>query len=106
MAADLAKVNASALIVVKGRDGICKDAKIALGGVAPTPIRARRAELLLIGNKLNRELINDVALTAADEAKPITDIRSTQEYRKALSEVLVRRSIDISWERAKRNLGV
>jgi carbon-monoxide dehydrogenase medium subunit len=106
VAADLAKVNAAALIVVKGKDGICQDAKIALGGVAPTPMRTRRAELLLIGSKLNRELINNAALTAADEAKPITDIRSTQEYRKALSEVLVRRTIDISWERAKRNLGV
>jgi carbon-monoxide dehydrogenase medium subunit len=106
VAADLAKVNAAALIVVRGKDGICQDAKIALGGVAPTPMRTRRAELLLIGSKLNRELINNAALTAADEAKPITDIRSTQEYRKALSEVLVRRTIDISWERAKRNLGV
>ena len=106
VAADLAKVNVATLIAIEGRDETCHDARIALGGVAPTPMRARKAELLLKGSKLNGELINEVALTAANETQPITDIRSTQEYRKSLSEVLVRRAINLSWERAKRSLEV
>ncbi len=99
VAADLAKVNIASVLTIK--DGTCEDAKIALGGVAPTPIRAKKAEGILRGCKLENEVIEEAARTAADETRPITDVRSTEEYRKELSRVLVRRAIKISWERAK-----
>jgi carbon-monoxide dehydrogenase medium subunit len=86
------------------RDGICHDIRIALGGVAPTPIIALKAEGLLRGIKLSQEVIGKAALTAADEIKPITDLRSTKEYRKELSKVLVKRAINMAWERAEENL--
>ncbi len=65
-----------------------------------TPIRARKAEELLRGSRLDAKILKQAATTAADEAKPITDIRSTEGYRKEVSEVLVRRAIDLALKRA------
>jgi len=98
VAHDLAKINAASVLTVE--NGVCQDARIALGGVAPTPIRARKAEQVLRGNKLDDERIETAARTAAEETRPITDLRSTAEYRKEMSKVTVRQALKISWERA------
>lgn len=103
VADDLAKVNAASVLTVQ--NGVCKDVRLALGGVAPTPVRAKKAEQILRDNKLEDELIEVAATTAADETNPITDLRSTDEYRKELSKVLVRRVIKISWKRAQGRKG-
>ncbi len=100
VAADLAKVNVA--VVLRVKNGICEDVKIALGAVAPTPIRARKAEEVLRGNMLNEKLIEKTAQTAAEDTSPITDIRSTKEYRKEVSKVLVRRAINICIKRIKK----
>jgi carbon-monoxide dehydrogenase medium subunit len=99
LAEDLAKINVASLLVVQ--NGGCKEARLALGGVDPTPIRAKKAEEVLKGNRLDDELIAQAAKTAAAEIRPITDLRSTAEYRKEVSKVLVSRAIKISWERAQ-----
>ncbi len=88
--ADLAKVNVAVMIV--GIEGACIEAKMALGSVAPTPIRARKAEELLKGQKIDRDLINTVAHEAAKETKPISDLRSTEEYRKQMTQILIKRA--------------
>lgn len=103
VAEDLAKVNVASVLVVE--NGVCKEARIALGGVAPTPIRVGKAEEVLKGNKLNDELIDLAGSKAADETRPITDMRSTAEYRKELSKVLVSRAIKMSWERVQGKKG-
>lgn len=98
-ATDVAKVNVAVTVTVT--DGICQDIKIALGSVAPTPIRANKAEEALKGKKLDQETIAEAAETAAEETKPIDDIRSTAEYRKEVTKVLVRRAIEKASKRAK-----
>ncbi len=98
-AADIAKVNVAVMLTVSG--GTCKEAKVALGSVAPTLIRAGKAEGILKGAKLDREVIEAAAKAAAEEAKPITDVRSTAEYRKEATGVLVRRAIDKAIERVE-----
>lgn len=98
-ATDVAKVNVAVTVTVT--DGICQDVKIALGSVAPTPIRANKAEEALKGKKLDQETIAEAAETAAEETKPIDDIRSTAEYRKEVTKVLVRRAIEKASKRAK-----
>lgn len=98
-ATDVAKVNVAVTVIVT--DGICQDVKIALGSVAPTPIRANKAEEALKGKKLDQETIAEAAETAAEETKPIDDIRSTAEYRKEVTKVLVRRAIKKALERVK-----
>jgi CO/xanthine dehydrogenase FAD-binding subunit len=97
--ADLAKVIVAIALQIK--DGICSDVGIALGGVAPTPFRAKQAEQVLKNRDLTDTLIADAAEVGSNEIKPITDVRSNADYRKAISRVLLRRAIDISWKKAQ-----
>jgi len=72
---------------------IVRDVRLVLGAVAPTPIRARAAERLLAGRRLADDLIAEAGQVAAGEARPITDVRASAEYRTALVEVLSRRAL-------------
>jgi carbon-monoxide dehydrogenase medium subunit len=90
-AMDLAIVGVA--VVVIPQDGVCQDIRIALGAVAPTPIRARKAEAVLKGQKLDDNLIEKAARTAAGQSSPIDDHRASAEYRRDMVEVLVKRAI-------------
>jgi len=68
--------------------------KIALGSVAPTPVRARKAEGFAKGKELTDEVIKEIARLAASEVNPIDDVRGTKEYRLHMVEVLVRRGLE------------
>jgi len=74
-------------------DGVLKDVKIGLGAVAPTPMRARKAEGVLLGERAGDALIRRAAKLASEESKPIDDHRASAEYRRMMVEVLVRRAI-------------
>ncbi len=78
---------------------ICREARIALGVVAPTPLRAVKAEALLRGKKLSDELLEEVAEIAAQEAKPRDSIRGEAWYRSDMIKVLVKRMAMKSIER-------
>jgi carbon-monoxide dehydrogenase medium subunit len=96
-AMDLALVGVAACITLdKGR---CTAARIALGAVAPTPIRAPEVEERLIGKTLNETTVAEAAATAGTQCRPITDIRASLEYRCSMVEVLTRRAV---MEAAKR----
>lgn len=91
-ALDLAMIGSAARITVK--DGICTDARIALGAVAATPVRARNAEEALIGGELTAERIEKAALIASEQdCAPITDMRATKEYRREMVRVITRDAI-------------
>ena len=70
-----------------------KWARLALGAVAPTPIRAVHAEQLLVGRTLDDALIEEACDEVAREVSPITDMRASAEYRRAMSRVLARRAL-------------
>jgi carbon-monoxide dehydrogenase medium subunit len=97
--ADLAVVNAAVRVTLTV-DNTCQDVRIALGAVAPVPLRARKAEAMLEGEKPQEELLQKVAARAAEEIKPISDVRSSAEYRKTLSCVLVERALKEAIARA------
>lgn len=97
---DIALVNVAVSIIL-GKDGACKDARIVLGAVAPTPIRVRGAEAFLRGKKFNEETIEEAADIAARNTKPISDVRSSAEYRTKVSMILVKRAITKAWKRAE-----
>lgn len=88
---DIALVNVACRLTVA--DGLIKDSRIVLGAVAPTPIRAKKAESILDGKPLSDELLDEAAKTAAEVAKPISDQRASAEYRREMSRVLVKRAI-------------
>jgi carbon-monoxide dehydrogenase medium subunit len=93
----------STLLHKMEEDGIiCKEVRIALGVAAPTPMRALKAEALLRGKKLSDELLEEVANTASQEARPRDSIRGEAWYRKDMIRVLVKRMAMKSIERVVR----
>ncbi len=98
-ASDIAKINVAVTLTVT--DNTCKEAKVVLGAVAPTVIRATRAEEALRNGKLGPETVEKAARLAAQEAKPITDLRSTLEYRREMVRVLVTRAVEKALKRAR-----
>ena len=85
------------------KNGMCKAARIALGAVGPVPFRVIKAEQILEGNKLEMDSgeVIAAAQAAAEEAWPITDIRASSEYRRAMVTVLTRRALSRALERSK-----
>jgi carbon-monoxide dehydrogenase medium subunit len=96
-AGSLAVAGVASSVTVRG--DTCQDVRIVLGAVAPTPIRARRAESVLHGKKISPELINEAGKIAAEESKPINDIRGSIEYRRNLVDVLTRRVLKAAIEK-------
>lgn len=90
-AGSLAVVGVAVAVEVEG--AVIKDVRIALGAVAPTPIRAPKAEEFLRGKEISDELLEEAGVIASQEAKPISDIRASAEYRTDLLRVLTRRSL-------------
>ena len=90
-----------AVVVSLAPDGSVADIRIVLGAVAPTPIRAVKAEAAIRGKKLDGALIREAAGLASDEAKPISDVRSSKEYRNDMIEVLTERALQQTLEQAK-----
>lgn len=80
-------------VAVEVENGILKDARIALGAVAPTPIRARKAEEFLKGKETSVEVLEEAGVIASEEAKPISDMRASADYRKDLVRVFTRRTL-------------
>jgi carbon-monoxide dehydrogenase medium subunit len=88
---DLAVAGVAALVVLDG--DVCKDVRIGLGAVAPTPIRARKAEESLVGKRLTDDSIIGAARAASTECSPIDDHRASAEYRCDMVYVLTRRAL-------------
>jgi carbon-monoxide dehydrogenase medium subunit len=76
-----------------GSDKKCTGVKIVLGAVAPTPIRAKRAEVALEGQALSEALAEKAGQVAAEEAKPISDVRSSADYRRAMVGAMTKRAL-------------
>jgi CO/xanthine dehydrogenase FAD-binding subunit len=73
--------------------GTCEEVRIALGAVAPTPVRAPEAEDILSGRRISEAGVSEAARAAAKHCFPISDIRSSLEYRRSMVEVLTKRAI-------------
>src|SRR3990170_1612471 len=90
-AADLAIVGVA--VVANFDGGRCRNLRVALAAVAPTPMRATAAERLLEGREPDHALIEIAARAAADESRPITDIRGSADYKREMVKVFVRAAI-------------
>ena len=89
---DVAIACAAVLIVLEG--DVCRDIRIALGAVGPIPFRAKKAEEVIRGERLGGErveieLLEEVARVAAEESFPIGDFRGYAGYRRKLVRMVV-----------------
>ncbi len=73
--------------------GVCREARISMGGVAPTPVRAEEAEALLAGQKITKKLIAAAAQQAAEETDTEPDYHASAEYRMDMARVFVKRGL-------------
>lgn len=99
---DLATASVAASVTLGSGDGVCQDVRIALGAVAPTAIRAKKAEAVLKGKKITDALLKQAGEAAATEAEPISDIYASEEYRLELVKALVPRMTKEALARAKK----
>jgi carbon-monoxide dehydrogenase medium subunit len=90
---DLAYVGVAVALVFESNDKTCSRARIALGAVSPTPIRARKAEAILHNRVLTEELAELAGNEAATECSPISDVRSSAEYRREMVRVNTKRAL-------------
>ena len=91
-AMDIAVVGVAAGLALHDRCRV-REARIALGAVAPVPLRAREAEAYLVDRLLTPEVAREAGRLAARSAKPISDVRASAEYRLEMIEVLVARAL-------------
>lgn len=91
-AIDIAVVGVA--IILRMNQKTIDDIRIALGAVAPTPIRATKAEAVLKKTSPDSALINKASVLASQEAIPIDDVRSSKDYRSEMIKVLVRRGLE------------
>ena len=89
---DLAYVGV-AVTYTLGEQERCEGVRIVLGAVAPTPIRARKAEAMVEGQILTEALADKAGQIAAEESKPISDVRSSADYRRAMVGAMTKRAL-------------
>lgn len=92
-AMEIDMVNVGCFLEVDAKGQKAKGARIALGAVGPIPYRAVAAEKALVGRKVDAAFCEEAGRLAAEEAKPIDDVRASADYRKHMVAVLVKRAL-------------
>lgn len=97
---DFAIAAVAALLTVDEK-GNCTEARIAMGGVGPTPIRASEAEATLKGQTLSEQVFQEAGQKAAKAADPGSDVHASAEFRRHIVDVLTKRALRDALNRAK-----
>jgi carbon-monoxide dehydrogenase medium subunit len=84
----------SSCVVIQANNGVCDEVRVSLGAVGPTPLRAMGAEAVLRGQQPSAALLTQASRVAAEESRPISDVRCSAEYRKDMVEVLSKRCME------------
>jgi carbon-monoxide dehydrogenase medium subunit len=95
----VAILNVVAVLKMTGKK--CSEARIAVGGGVPAPVRLTALEQELAGKPLDAALVESVSAKAADLIQPVSDVRGSAQYRKQISSVLVRRALAEAYRNAK-----
>jgi len=88
---DLSKLNAAVCLNMSGN--VCQGARLAIGCVAPTTVRMKKAEEILKGKEITDSVLKEVEEAVKGEVTPIDDVRSSAWYRKEVSGILMKRTI-------------
>jgi CO/xanthine dehydrogenase FAD-binding subunit len=97
---EIAVVGTTAVVTLDGDE--VADAKLAITALAPTIHRVAEAEAALVGTDGGREAAEAAAGAAAAAAAPISDVRASADYRRAMAAVISRRAIEVALARARR----
>ena len=97
---DKPSVGVSVRISLEPAKEACQVVRIVLGCVGATPVRARKAEALLTGKKVTPELAVEAGALASQECSPISDLRGSEHYKRAIVRTLVKRAAGKAYERA------
>ena len=89
---DVAIVGVAVVLTMEG--DVCQDIRLALGAVGPTPMRAKKAEDALKGQRLGGEILEKAARIASEESLPIDDLRGEADYRTRMVEALVKEGLE------------
>ncbi|MFQ5852054.1 MAG: FAD binding domain-containing protein [Candidatus Binatia bacterium] len=100
-AMEIAIVGIGVAIHLNGSEREVSDCRIAMSSVAPIPLRARKGEETLKRKEISEKLIEEAAEVAAEEARPISDIRGSRQYRLDMIRVLCRRATRAALARAR-----
>ncbi len=95
---DISKI--SCAVAVERHGDLCARCRIAMGAVAPVPMRMNDSEEILLDKKVDASLIEKIGQKVAEEIKPITDIRSTGGYRRQIAASLFKDVFWKAWDRA------
>ena len=98
---ELAVVGVATLVTWGSKDERCTDVRIVLGTVVSAPMRAREAEAILKGKRIDDELIEKAARIAADESRPRDSIRGSADYHREMVRVLTRDALRQAFERTQ-----
>ena len=96
---DIAVVGCAVNVTLDG-SGVCTDARVVLGAVAPTQVICEASAKALVGHRLDEPTLAALDAAAGGACNPITDKRGTIEYRIKVAGVLARRAAAIAFERA------
>jgi len=102
MQGDAGIVGAAVLITMGEGEDICENARIVISNAASVPWRAKEAENLLIGKRINDTLLDKAGEIAAAKSDPPSDVHGSAEYRREMIKVFVRRAGTKALERAKQ----
>ena len=96
---DIAVAGVASYVEIDADTTVIRRARVALTSVAPTPVRATGAEEVLVGRPATESLFNEAADAAMASAKPITDVRGSEEFRTELVRVLTRKTLETCMKR-------
>ena len=97
---DIAVANVA--VSVEMADSVCKKCRVAAGAVGPVPMRLREVEAFVEGKEVTPELLLEIQAMASREVTPITDVRSTEVYRRTVTGVMVKRALERAFEQSKQ----
>ncbi len=94
-------VVAVAVLILLNAEKACEKSSIVLSGVGSTPLKAKRSEGLLSGQKVTRELIEKAGELAAEDSDPPSDVHGSADYRREIAKVMTRRALEEALARAE-----
>jgi carbon-monoxide dehydrogenase medium subunit len=98
---DTPAVVLAAVVTLDSKKEVLENVKIGLGALAPTAIRAKKTEAFLKGKKFKEDILEEAGKIVSQEVEPIGDLRGSEEYKKEMVGVMLKRGVKMAYEKAR-----